>query len=131
MSQQQAYITSIDRNESERVKEELNNALRGHHTRFADYKSIWVLVLYWEDCHAKFKDEARAIGELFALEFNYNVEYYQIPARQSQLQLDQKIGQILLQHGDPDSLIIIHYGGHGDRDNDTRQGRYRRSVWAA
>ncbi|KAI1360146.1 hypothetical protein F5Y08DRAFT_55348 [Xylaria arbuscula] len=29
------------------------------------------------------------------------------------------------------SLLIIHYGGHGDRDDNIHQGQEKRSVWAA
>lgn len=95
-----------------------------------EYKSISVLVLYWQDGDLPgFKDEARRVGELFAIDFHYEVEYYAIPSDNSHRRLDTKINAFLDDHGDPDHLMIIHYGGHGDPDDVSSQEKL--AVWAA
>ena len=94
-----------------------------------EYKSISVLVLYWQDGERSFQDEAHRVGELFAVDFHYEVEYYEIPSDNSHRRLDTKINSFLDDHGDPDHLMIIHYGGHGDADDDNAQEKL--AVWAA
>ena len=69
--------------------------------------------------------------------FNYDVEIFAIPSVSSQLRLDNFISQVLLKIEDEArktsllSLLIIYYGGHGDRNDDRHKGEERRSVWAA
>lgn len=95
-----------------------------------EYKSVSVLVIYWQDSDTPgFKEEAYRIGELFSNDFNYDVEYFAIPLENSHRRLDTKINSFLEDHGDPDRLMIIHYGGHGDADD--VGGQEKLAVWAA
>ena len=116
--------------ETEALTRRLNSALeREDWENNNDYKGISVLILYFEDSETGFKKEARMIGELFAIDFHYEVEYYAIPSDHSHLRLDTKINAFLNDHGEPDHLMIIHYGGHGDPNDDDAQERL--AVWAA
>lgn len=109
----------------------LNSALNIEDWKFRnEYKSVSVLVLYWQDGDVPgFEEEGRSIGELFAVDFHYKVDYYAIPTENSHRRLDTRINGFLDEHGSPDHLLIIHYGGHGDPDDDDAQGKL--ATWAA
>ena len=113
------------------MRKTLNSALEFEDwTVHNEYKSISVLVLYWQDGdNPGFEREARSVGELFETDFHYDVAYYAIPSEQSFLSLDNKINSFLELHGGPDNLMIIHYGGHGDPDD--RDAQERLAIWAA
>lgn len=114
------------------LKEELNEHLKGEFQPFDEYQSVWALLLWWEDGDLPgFKTEAEDVKELFTKSFNFSVETYSIPSKQAQLSLEAKIIHFILEHGSGGSLLIIHYGGHGDEDNDRMRERERQSVWAA
>jgi hypothetical protein len=69
--------------------------------------------------------------------FQYAIEEFAIPTSQSYLQLHNFVTQSMShvtkfaeeKRGAP--LLIIHYGGHGDQDDDKTKGEEKRSVWAA
>ena len=117
--------------ETEAVKKRLNSALEFEDWRSRnDYKSVSVLVLYWQEGDLSgFKREAYEIGELFETNFHYDIEYYEIPSDNSHMELDKKINSFLDDHGGPDHLMILHYGGHGDSDDE--KGQKKLAVWAA
>ena len=116
--------------ETEAIARRLNSALEFEDWKIHnEYKSIAVLVLYFEDSETGYKEEALRVGELFEVDFHYAVEYYAIPSNHSHRRLDSKINSFLDDHGDPDHLMIIHYGGHGDPNDDTAQAKL--AVWAA
>ena len=115
--------------ETEAIKQRMNSALLVEDWKVKnDYKLVSMLVLYWQESNEPgFKDEAHRIGEVFTNEFHYDVEYFAIPLENSHRRLDSKINSLLDDHEDPDHLIIIHYGGHGDADIENE----RLAVWAA
>lgn len=116
----------------ENLQETLNECLKGELHAIDNYESVWVLVLWWEDGdYPGFKTEAKEMVELFTTSFNFSVEQFPIPSKRSQLALDGRVSQFLLDHAAEGSLLIIHYGGHGDEDNDRARQRERQSVWAA
>ena len=102
------------------------------------YQAVKVIILYWEqNDNTGYREEGQALGELFERSFGYDVEGFPIPSATSYLSLHNFVTKSLLnviktakeKGGLP--LLIIHYGGHGDRNDDGRQGDERRSVWAA
>ena len=120
------------------LKERINKKLKPLLNRSQnEYALIKVLLLYWaseesgNDSHGQptFKDEALELGSFFAQHLNYTVESYAIPVVGSQLQLDSKVGQFLASADDGSSLVIIHYGGHGDED--VENGGRQKAVWSA
>ena len=117
--------------ENEALRQQLNSALELEEWRIRnEYKSVSVLVLYWQDGdHPGFKKEAYQIGELFANYFHYDIQYYEIPSDNSHIALDKEINSFLEDHGGPDQLMIFHYGGHGDADDEKEQKKL--AVWAA
>lgn len=110
---------------ADQLKAELNEQLKYP----TYYESVFVLVVNWKesDCPG-FKEESDKVGELFASSFSYTVEKYTIPSEGSQLTLDSKINEVIKHHG-ARSLLIVHYGGHGDSDDSEKDNRM--SVWAA
>lgn len=117
--------------ETEALRQRLNSALEVENwTLHNDYKSVSVLAVYWQDGDMPgFKDEAYEIGNLFATEFRYDVTYFAIPSEDSHMELDREINTYIREHRDTNNLMIMHYGGHGDPDDDP--AREKLAVWAA
>ncbi|KAJ4394315.1 hypothetical protein N0V93_003532 [Gnomoniopsis smithogilvyi] len=119
------------------IRERANAILRDHFNRDRanDYDRVKVLLLYWEVSDMPgCKDEANALAQLFTRRFNYQVQHWAIPPKNSQLLLDRTIANLLATILEPRSLAIIHYGGHGDADDDKNVSsglREKKSVWAS
>ncbi|KAH8589141.1 hypothetical protein B0O99DRAFT_692715 [Bisporella sp. PMI_857] len=112
------------------LKDELNRSLEGRFKRTTDYDAVAVLVIYWKKCKNKgYKDEAHKVGELFSQDFGYSVQYYGIPSIDSELEMDARINTYLRDNRKVDTLLIIHYGGHGNADDE--YGQSQESVWCA
>jgi hypothetical protein len=112
------------------LKDELNKSLESRFKRTTEYDLVAVLVIYWKNCKDKgYKEEGRTVGELFRKGFGYSVEYYEIPAADSELELDARINNYLREHRRSETLLIIHYGGHGNPDDE--HGQNQESVWCA
>jgi len=111
---------------------EVNETLQSSIQR-RDSTKAQVLVLYWDDGEEGFKEEARAVRTLFEQVFHYPVSEFAIPTTNSYFALLASVAEALaLAHDQAGtSLFIIHYGGHGDRDDDKHKGEERRAVWAA
>ena len=111
------------------IRQKLNTALKPEGWQSNNkYKSVSVLVIYWEDSDNEgFRREGHQIGNLFEQKLHYNVYYFSIPTKNSHMKLDERINEFLRDYGDPNQLMIIHYGGHGDED--VSAGRL--AVWAA
>ena len=108
----------------------LNEQLTGKVRSSNEYNSVWVLVIWWEDGdYPGFETEAGEVKRIFTDEYNFRVETFAIPSKKSQVALDHRIGQFILENDAERALLVVHYGGHGDED-DARY-RERQSVWAA
>ena len=98
---------------------------------FHDYDSIVVLLIHWEQSDDPgFKEETEKLKDFFEIELGYDVKVYPIPSQKSYWCLDYEFNTIL-RHLEPSTLLIVHYGGHGDPDNNKDKGQDRGSVWAA
>ncbi|KAF2662016.1 hypothetical protein K491DRAFT_673538 [Lophiostoma macrostomum CBS 122681] len=98
------------------------------------YKTVFVLLLYWQEADYDFKSEADRLELLFGEKFHYDVERFAIPSEDSATALNDEIYRVRRQYSKPNSLIIIHYGGHGDKDDERKDedvSSPRKSVWAA
>jgi hypothetical protein len=105
------------------LRDELNKSLEGRFGRVTDYHAVAVLVIYWKACTDKeYRAEAHELGSLFSADFGYMVQYYEIPATDSELEMDKRVNEYLRDHRDTDTLLIIHYDDHG---------QYQESVWCA
>ena len=117
--------------ETEIIKSRINSALNFEDWEACnDYKRVSVLMIYWEESdHDGFEEEARSLGKVFSDELHFEVDYYAIPSKQSHIKLDMRINSLLDECGHRGHLIIIHYGGHGDPNDD--DGEEKLAVWAA
>lgn len=117
-------------------KEDINTVLgeRFDPASSTIYKSVIVLLLYWKDADGDYKSEADQLERLFKQKYNYTVLRFEIPSKDSNLALHDEISRVRRQFSTPRSLTIIHYGGHGDRDDERSEGEAyppKKSVWAA
>lgn len=97
-----------------------------------DYEKVTVWTVYWAETDIPgFKDEADKIRHFFRDTFHFSVHAFAIPSKRSHLALDTQVNDFLLHFDDPSALLIIHYGGHGDWDDDIHIGQDRQSVWAS
>ncbi|KAL8858025.1 MAG: hypothetical protein Q9178_005486 [Gyalolechia marmorata] len=116
----------------DRMKSDANKQLKDHFRRQHDYNEVHVMLLYWEESdNPNFEAEANQLADLFKHEFRYEIHPSPIPSDQSENRLCSAIIDLLLKHDAPGNLLIIHYGGHGDADDDTARSRERLAVWAA
>jgi hypothetical protein len=106
----------------------LNEDLKSRFGRSTYYRSVSVLVICWAESNDDgFEKEARDIGNLFGIEFKYDIEHYRIPSKNSHIEVNHKISNYLKEHSGQETLLIIHYGGHGDANDGTDE--LRRSIW--
>jgi hypothetical protein len=116
------------------IGEQLNRRL-AEAIRLQEYGAIRVLILFWEDGDPGFKAEGTALGQIFESQFYYSVVQFAIPSLRSQLELQVFVMRSLLdvqqeaERVNSQGLLIIHYGGHADRN--AGRGEQKRSVWAA
>jgi hypothetical protein len=95
--------------------------------RAQKYVAAAVLLLTWKDTDLELGDEWDSLGKMFQLTFNYQVQRYSIPSVKSQLQLGIAVNVFLMEHGKPDHLVIVYYGGHGGA---TKDGSTECEWWA-
>jgi hypothetical protein len=122
----------VERNEIEY----LNRALEKT-ARLNAYTAAQVLTLYWEDEKEGFQNESRQIGNVFNNMFGYPVKPFAIPLSNSYLELHRYVtGEALGLSKRTEAtrglgLMIIYYGGHGDRNDRKHEGENRQAVWSS
>ncbi|KAF2232015.1 hypothetical protein EV356DRAFT_518054 [Viridothelium virens] len=118
------------------LKFELNERLKTS-IRSESYGYVKVLTLYWTEGEIGFREEAQEFGRFVQDIYGYDVEEFEIPTLMSAQSLRGVVLNSAVAAGKhaisskTQSLLIIHYGGHGDKDDDKHAGQERRSVWAA
>ncbi|KAF3937445.1 hypothetical protein ABW19_dt0209089 [Dactylella cylindrospora] len=92
------------------------------------YESVSARLLFWADDDLKVVSEIEKLAGFFKESLQYDdVEQLVIPSKNSQLWLSHEISKFALEKGGRDNLLIVYYGGHGDRAVDQE----RQAVWAA
>lgn len=91
------------------------------------YSNVSFLALVWKDSAPGFLAEAKQLEELFKQKFAFPTDIFEIPTVKSQEVLKRVITQLVQDSTQADSLLIIHYGGHGA----SKPCKGRRLVWAA
>lgn len=107
------------------------------------YAVVRVVALYWQDSDRleDYVREARMV-ESFFNGLKFDTQVWAIPGKDSQIEMCRFIAEqqlFLSRQMDllkAPCLLIIHYGGHGDKDDDihyTGPGgpQQRRAVWRA
>ena len=110
-----------------RLVKELNNEFENGN----DYIRGSLLSLYWQQAdNAGYKDESDKVVQSFA-SMGFDTDVYPIPSENSHIELLSRIIHLIKTRGKPGCLIVIHYGGHGDADNDRGKDGESQAVWAA
>lgn len=111
--------------------QKLNDDLRSS-IKQGGYSKVEALVLCWEEGEDDFKREAVHVENLLQDVFNFPTEIFAIPSENSQWAVLHAVtGKLCSVQGKGPSLLVLHYGGHGDADDDKHSGQEKRSVWAA
>ena len=96
-----------------------------------DYIGGSLLSLYWQEADgAGYQDESDKVVQIFA-SMGFDTAVYPIPSENSHIELLSRIIHLIKSQGKPGYLVVIHYGGHGDADNDRGMDRESQAVWAA
>ena len=89
-----------------KIRQKLNTALKLEGQRNNTYKSVSVLVIYWEEGDNEgFSKEGHQIGEFFDQKLHYNVYYFPIPSKDSHMRLDERINEFMRDCGTVGSQI--------------------------
>jgi hypothetical protein len=114
----------------DRINRELEKS-----ARLSTYTSVQVLLITWQGEEQGFKDEGKELGRMFQETFQYSAQEFEIPLESSYLRLHQFITHTALDlsasvnHTNGSALLIIHYGGHADRNDRRNDGEEKRAVW--
>ncbi|KAL1796259.1 hypothetical protein ACET3X_004799 [Alternaria dauci] len=108
------------------------------------YAAVRAVILHWEDSDRleDYVREAEMVESFFKEGLKFDTQVWAIPSNHSQIEMRKFVmdQQALLVRRmallDAPCLLIIHYGGHGDKDDDihyTGPGgpQQRRAVWRA
>lgn len=116
-------------NTSDRLLDQLNREIDVTF-QSGGYIHINVLILYWQDGDPGYANEARDVRNLFEHVFHYPVTMFAIPSEESYTELFKEVAKFFGRM-DEQSLLIVHYGGHGDPNDDDHNKEQKQSVWAA
>ena len=109
--------------------EELAKKLElGLHT---PYDSVSVLCIYWEGSESLgFQKEAREVMKLFSEDFQFKTQEYAIPSLSAHHNLCKRACRFIddENYQDPRTLLIIHYGGHGDPNTQPTDSEDKRKL---
>lgn len=109
----------------------LADELNRHYENGNDYIGGSLLSLYWQDAdNTGYKDESDKVVQFFG-SMGFDTAVYPIPSENSHIELLSTVINLIKNQGKPGCLVVIHYGGHGDADNDRGMDREAEAVWAA
>ncbi|KAK4206504.1 hypothetical protein QBC37DRAFT_263283, partial [Rhypophila decipiens] len=77
---------------------------------------VHVLLLQWE--HSDLVDlpkQVQRLGEVFEVDYGFQVEHFTIPVKESDIQLGQRLQKWVGAYDHDEALLILYYGGHGGR----------------
>lgn len=89
------------------------------------YDNVYVLLIRWAEDDLGTEKEINDLDKVFREEYNYSTERELIPSHDSHNTLEYMIARFRHNHDGPNNLLIVYYGGHGERASDNK------SIWAA
>ncbi|KAF2647154.1 hypothetical protein K491DRAFT_763840 [Lophiostoma macrostomum CBS 122681] len=93
------------------------------------YSTVNVLLLTWAEDEIGIEDEVVELKRVFSEEFNYFVWRYEIPSKESQVELRIQIESFIGLWGSTDeNLVIVFYTGHGGPNLDNQSSEF---IWSA
>jgi hypothetical protein len=112
------------------IKQQIADGLK-----YPNYQSCHFVNLYWKAGDEGFKTEAEYLGKKFRERLGFKCSAFAIPSEKSALELNQFLTNFVremntLAKDSGPGLVVIHYGGHGDKNRDVEQPGEQPSVWA-
>ena len=80
-------------------------------TSLSRYKEVHALLLSWQDDNLGVAKEISELQNVLRWNYRYQVDEWQIPSNRPQRLLRQRIGQLLDDYEDRETLLIVYYGG--------------------
>lgn len=66
------------------------------------------------------------LRQLFASDFNFKTEYFEIPSQRWETALHKKVADFCYEYDSPEDLAIVYYGGHAYEGKET--GHFKLSA---
>lgn len=114
----------------QRVNKELEKS-----ARLSAYTSAHALLLSWSGEESSFRAEGNDLGRMFRDTLNFTTQDFEIPLEASYLRTHHFVTQSALdlsqavKHTKGSALLVIHYGGHADRNDRRHDGEEKRAMW--
>ena len=89
------------------------------------YRKVHALLLNWAADDLGTEVELQDLGTQLRSQFNFTTEFWKIPSQDSENELEKKLSRVKGEMEGQGNLLIVYYGGHGQRDI------WNRSIWAA
>ncbi len=87
------------------------------------YKCVEVLLLRWDEDDLAVSWEVEDLEKIFKA-YGFSTELWLIPSEMPHLELMIKVGSFVKGYQNPDTLLIVYYGGHASINN------VRQSSWS-
>jgi len=93
-----------------------------HALSSGSYHEVCALMICWENIDnqkelAGFKAQLDELAAEFR-QYRFKVEHYEIESETPAHKLSRRFDQLIQEHDKEGSLLIVYYGGHGQRNDD-------------
>jgi hypothetical protein len=75
------------------------------------YKRVQALLLRWDEDDLDVSWEVEDLEKIFKA-YGFSTELWLIPSEDSHLELMFKVGSFVKAYQNPDTLLVVYYGGH-------------------
>ncbi|KAI9167405.1 hypothetical protein HJFPF1_03532 [Paramyrothecium foliicola] len=89
------------------------------------YTKVQALLLHWGSDDLFVLPELEDLERCLREDYFFGTDIFAIPSENSHLELMMRVGQLIKEHENPDTLFIVYYGGHARIDES------RQSTWCA
>ena len=112
----------------EQLGEDLESAVKAGWPRVPGirYKCVYALLLSWEEDDLGVIKENERLRCVVKYTYQYSIESYEIPSRKPDAALKRRVLEFMDDDVE-DILMIVYYGGHARRGNQTSEG----PLWVA
>ncbi|MCJ1278807.1 hypothetical protein MMC21_006625 [Puttea exsequens] len=114
----------------EQARVTFDKTVSGHYRHGkTGYTRVGVLFLTWAEDDMQCKEtEVDRLRDIFAADFKFETDYYEIPSERWRTGLLKKVAAFMWDYDSPDCLAIIYYGGHGYEGKETREFKLAAKV---
>ncbi|MCJ1463168.1 hypothetical protein MMC07_001773 [Pseudocyphellaria aurata] len=107
----------------EQAQYTFNKTIDGHYRHGSTgYARVACLFLTWKDDDLQCKEtEVDMLRDIFAKDFHFETDYFEIPSEKWSTALQLKIANFIHEYNSPDCMVVIYYGGHGYEGIETKK----------